>query len=70
MVPAESWDAAFAQALNAPAGTKRSLLVFDWSERDIRPTSLQVPGLTLQQIPTPEFYEGHPIRAYVLSRDS
>ena len=68
----DSWEEALLQLTSAPSGDlqHRVRIVVDWGARDSRPTDIGSRGLDVKQVTRAEFFEGQPLRAYVLSSRS
>ena len=66
----ESWEQALLRMTSASSDGRedRVLVVVDWGARDSRPTDIRARGLDVEQVTRAEFFEGQPLRAYVLSR--
>ncbi|MCC7424723.1 MAG: glycosyltransferase family 39 protein [Planctomycetaceae bacterium] len=65
---ADSWETALSLALDAPPDAPRTLLAVDWQSRESRAATLQASGLQVTPSPSLQFFEGVPLRAFMVRR--
>lgn len=63
----DSWDAALSQGLASQASQSHRIIVVEWNRHEIQPTKLRIAGVKpVEQIGTPRFFLGQPLRSYVV----
>ena len=67
----DSWEMVLARSVSAdPAEGQRTVLAVDWIGRIGRPANLQAAGIHIAPLGSLQFFEGGPLRAYVIRREA
>lgn len=65
---ADSWESVLSLALDAPSDAPRTLLAVDWQGRESRAATLQASGVQVTPSESLQFFEGLPLRAFLVKR--
>lgn len=65
---ADSWETVLTRALDDPNKVSRKILAVDWQSREGRAANLQASGLHVTSTTSLQFFEGVPLRAFLVQR--